>query len=35
VERFDLGVVVERTRLLYRGLLAKREARGLVTRRLA
>jgi glycosyltransferase involved in cell wall biosynthesis len=35
VERFDLGVVVERTRLLYRGLLAKQEARGLVTRRLA
>ncbi len=35
VERFDLGVVALRTRLLYRGLLAQHEARGLVTRRLA
>ncbi|MGH7288638.1 MAG: glycosyltransferase, partial [Myxococcota bacterium] len=35
VERFDLGVVVERTRLLYHGLLAQHEAGGLVTRRLA
>jgi len=35
LERFDLGVVAERTRLLYRELLLHGEARGLASRSLA
>jgi glycosyltransferase involved in cell wall biosynthesis len=34
-ERFDLGVITERTRQLYRELLAHGEARGLALGRLA